>query len=135
MEGGRLGGAGGYPDRPEAANGAHGGASSYHRFRTTAHLEMGKAATRSGSRPGRVKVRHLWMPGGHRRGPPLGLLSFEFHQSGKRVTQLMGEDRQPIPDTCFFTPFEMDKGPDPALLPLPQVCDRHRRRLKQGARF
>lgn len=75
------------------------------------------------------------MPGGHRRGPPLGLLSLEFHQFVNRVTQLIGEDRQPILDTCFLPPFEVDKGPDPGFLPFPQVCDRHRRRLKQGARF
>lgn len=66
---------------------------------------------------------------------PLGLLSLEFHQFGNRVTQPKGEDRQPIPDTCFLVPFEVDRGPDPALLPLPQVCDRHRRRLKLGAGF
>ena len=49
------------------------------------------------------------------------------------MTQLTGEDRKLIPDTCFLLPFEVDKGPDPALLPLPQVYDRHRRRLKQGS--
>lgn len=47
----------------------------------------------------------------------------------------MSEDRQLTPDTCFLPSFEVDKGPDPALLPLPQNCDRHRRRLKQGAGF
>lgn len=64
------------PGQAEAAEGGIGGAFSYHRFRTAACLEMRKAATRSVSRPGHVMVRHLWMPGGHRRGPPLGFLSF-----------------------------------------------------------
>lgn len=80
-------------------------------------------------------VRHLRMPGGHRRGPPLDLLPLEVRQLGNRVTQLMGEDRQRVPATCFLLSFEVGEGPDPALLPLPQVYDRHRRRLKQGARF
>lgn len=111
----------GLPDGPDEANGALGGSSSYHRFRTTAHLEMGKAATRSVSRPGRVKVRHLWMPAGHRRRPPHGLRSLEVRPFGEEVAQLMCQDREPIPDTCFLTPFEVDKGPDPALLLLPQV--------------
>lgn len=75
------------------------------------------------------------MTGGHRRGPPLGFPSLEFHQSGNRVTQLMGEDRERVPGTRFLLPFEVDKSPDSALLPLPQVYDRHQRRLKQGARF
>lgn len=114
------------PGQAEAVEGGLGGAFSYHRFRTAACLEMRKAATRSVSRPGRVMVRHLWMPGGHRRGPPLGFLSYEFHHFGNRVTRLMGEDRERVPGTRFMRHFEVGKGPDPALLPLPQVCDRHR---------
>lgn len=47
----------------------------------------------------------------------------------------MGEDRERVPGTRFLLPFEVDKSPDSALLPLPQVYDRHQRRLKQGARF
>jgi hypothetical protein len=46
----------------------------------------------------------------------------------------MGEDRERVPGTRFLTPFDVGKEPNHALLPLPQVCDRHRRRLKQGAR-
>lgn len=125
----------GHTDKPEAANGALGGASSYHRFRTAARLEMGKVPARQVSRPGRVMVRHLRMPGGHRRGPSLDLLPLEVRQFGNRVTQLMGEDRQLVPATCFLLSFELGEGPDPTLLTLPQVYDRHRRRLKQEARF
>jgi hypothetical protein len=74
------------------------------------------------------------MPGGYRRGPPLDLLPLEVRQIGNQVTQLMGEDRERVPGTRFLRHFEVGEGPDPALLPLPQVCDRHRRRLKQEAK-
>lgn len=88
-----------------------------------------------GLRAGPSEGRVFRMPVAHRRRPPHGLQPIAVRQSGEEVTRLMGEDRQPIPDTCFLTPFEVDKGLDPALPPLPEVYDRHRRRLKQGARF
>ena len=47
----------------------------------------------------------------------------------------MGEDRERVPGPRFLRHFEVGEGLDPALLPLPQVSDRHRRRLEQGARF
>lgn len=47
----------------------------------------------------------------------------------------MGEGRERAPGARFLRHFEVGEGPDPALLPLTQVCDRHRRSLKQGARF
>lgn len=75
------------------------------------------------------------MPGGRRRRSSLGLRSLEVRQSGEGVAQFIGEDRERVPGPRFLRHFEVGEGPDPALLPLPQVCDRHRSRLKQGARY
>ena len=75
------------------------------------------------------------MPVAHRRRPANGLQPIEVRQSGEEVVRLMGEDRERVLGAGLLRHFEVGEGPDPALLPLPQVCDRHRRMFKQGARF
>ena len=123
----------GLPDPPDEANGAPGarrpitdlGPPPVSRW---ARRQLGVPPRRLGE--GRV----FRMPIAHRRRPLHGLQPIEVRQSGEEVARLRGEDRERVPGTRFLRHFEVGDGPDPALLPLPQVCDRHRRRLKQGAR-
>lgn len=96
---------------------------------------MGKVPTRQVSAPGRLRVSHLRMSGGRRRKRLLDLRCLEARQFGEAVAQPMGEDHQHVPGARLLRHFEVGKGPDPALRPLPQVCNRHRRIVKQGGRF
>ena len=124
----------GLPDPPDVANGAPGARPPI--------TDLGPPPVSRWARrqlivpPRRVgEGRVFRMPVAHRRRPANGLQPIEVRQSGEEVVRLMGEDRERVPGTRFLRHFEVGEGPNSALLPLPQVCDRHRRRLKQGARF